>query len=174
MNPMKTKTSRADNFVHIPIPSHNLRQHPNLAKALADLPTKQNRYFFKATDGELESAIQAWRVRVTAVFQRAEELMQADGLPARNGTHFGASLKTPEHATPHTFRHTFAATMLQGGASIRLVAQYLGDTEQTVSKHYSKFCVQEQEQAATGLANAMRQYDAQTAATRKARLRVVK
>src|ERR1017187_5030375 len=103
----------------------------------------------------------------------AEMMMGKDKIESHTNksgklTHFA------EHPTPHKFRHTFAATLLQGGAPIRLVAQYLGDTEETVRKHYSKFCREEQEQAATLLASAYKQYDAQTAAKRKARLRVVK
>jgi integrase len=173
-NPQKTENSKDENFVHIPIPSDTLPNHPNLANALLELAPKQGRYFFKNGDGALKTAIGAWRRRVMATFDRAEELMKADGIPIQNGTRFGSASKTPEHPTPHKFRHTFAATLLQGGAPIRLVAQYLGDTEGTVRKHYAKFCRAEQEQAATRLMESMRQYDAQTAATRKARLRVVK
>lgn len=175
-NPMKTEDSRDENFVHIPIPSETLQSHPNLAKALSELAKtpKQGRYFFKAGTGEDKTARGSWQRRLAATFKRAEALMEADGLPMRNGTHFGSKLKTPEHPTPHKFRHTFAATMLQGGASLRLVARYLGDTEETVRKHYSKFCTQEQAQAATGLMDAYRQYDAQTAAARTVRLQRVK
>jgi integrase len=111
---------------------------------------------------------------VVDAIDRAEILMEKDGLPKRNGTHFGTMLDKPEHPTPHKFRHTFAATLLQGGAPLRLVAQYLGDTEKTVREHYSKFCVVEQEQAAERLSEAMARYDAQTLADRKARLKVVK
>ena len=100
--------------------------------------------------------------------------MDADGLPERNGTHFGAMAKTPHRPTAHSFRHTFAASLLQGGAPIRLVAEYLGDSEGTVRKHYSKFCRLEQEQSAARLSEAMRCFDEQTAAARRDRLQVVK
>jgi len=174
-NPQKTKGSRQNNFVHIPIPSGN-PNHPNLTAALLELAKnpKQGSYFFRNGEGTEETQIGAWRRRIMTAFERAEELMEADGLPKKNGTHFGVNLQVAEHPTPHKFRHTFAATLLQGGASIRLVAQYLGDTEQTVRKHYAKFCVAEQKQAAIQLGNAMDEFDAQTAETQRARLQVVK
>ena len=173
--PKKTRGKKAINFVHIPIPGETFKNHPNLAKSLESLAhtPKQERYFFKAGDGTDLTACHAWQRKLKSLFQRAETMMGKDQIESHTDksgklTHFA------EHPTPHKFRHTFAATLLQGSAPIRLVAQYLGDTEETVRKHYSKFCREEQEQAATLLASAYKQYDAQTAAKRKARLRVVK
>ena len=175
-NPKKTERSRTENFVHIPIPSENFPNHPNIAKALTEVAAqpKQGQYFFKRGTGIMESTIDVWRRQIIRAIKRAEELMEADGLPERNGTHFGGMSKTPEHPTPHSFRHTFSATLLQGGAPIRLVAQYLGDTEKTVREHYAKFCVLEQEQSAVRLSDAMARYDEQTSASRRDRMRVVK
>jgi integrase len=167
-NPKKTRGKKAVNFVHIPIPSTNLKRHPNVVKALQAIESKQGRYFFKAGEGKDSTSRSAWQRKINALFERAEELMEADGFPMTNGTHFA------EHPTPHKFRHTFAATLLQGGMSIRLVAQYLGDNEETVRKHYSKVCKEEQEQAASQMTDAYEEYDAQIAETQKAKLRVVK
>lgn len=149
-HPMKTKDRRAVNFVNIPIQSENLTGHPNLVRALETLPVKQGRYFFWGGEGKLRTNISSWRARVNDIFKLAETLMEKDGLPERNGTHFS------ERPHPHKFRHTFAATLLQQGVPLRIVAQYLGDTETTVRKHYAKFCVAEQMEAAAVLADAMR------------------
>jgi integrase len=59
------------------------------------------------------------------------------------------------HPHPHRFRHTFCARLLQAGVSLRTVASYLGDTEEVVRKHYAKFCIAEQVEAAKSLGNAM-------------------
>jgi site-specific recombinase XerD len=59
------------------------------------------------------------------------------------------------HPHPHRFRHTFSASLLQAGVSLRTVASYLGDTEEVVRKHYAKFCIVEQVEAAKSLGNAM-------------------
>jgi integrase len=130
-HPMKTREKRAVNFVHIPIQSDNLIGHPNVVKALEELPLKGGRYFFLG-GGKLRTNINSWRSRINDIFKLAEELMEQDGLPMRNGTHFA------EHPHPHKFRHTFAATLLRTGVSSRVVANYLGDTEETVRKHYAK------------------------------------
>lgn len=166
--PKKTRGKKAVNFVHIPIPGDTAK----VLEVLARTP-KQGRYFFNAGSGEEITACHTWQRKLKSLFHRAETMMEADSIEIHHDksgklTHF------MEHPTPHKFRHTFAATLLQGGAPIRLVAQFLGDTEETVRKHYSKFCREEQEQAATLLASAYKRYEAQTAATRKARLRVVK
>ena len=94
--------------------------------------------------------------------------MEKDGLPLRNGTHFA------EHPHPHKFRHTFAATLLSTGVvSLRIVAQYLGDTEQTVRKHYAKFCLSEQLEAAAVYAEAMRKMTQRQIERKKSRLPVM-
>jgi integrase len=59
------------------------------------------------------------------------------------------------HPHPHRFRHTFCASLLQAGVSLRTVASYIGDTEEVVRKHYAKFCVAEQVEAAKSLGSAM-------------------
>ncbi|MGO9435611.1 MAG: hypothetical protein ACLPH3_24380 [Terracidiphilus sp.] len=48
--------------------------------------------------------------------------------------------------THHRFRHTFARILLQqGDVSIRDVAELLGDTEETVRKHYAAWVPVRQE-----------------------------
>ena len=167
-HPKKTKDRRKVNFVHIPIQSDNLPGHPNLVKALQDLPVKQERYFFLGGEGKLRTNVNSWRSRVADVFALAEKLIEKDGLPLRNGTHFA------EHPHPHKFRHTFAATLLSTGVvSLRIVAQYLGDTEQTVRKHYAKFCLSEQLEAAAVYAEAMRKMTQRQIERKKSRLPVM-
>jgi len=149
-HPMKTKEQREVNFVNIPIQAGNLPGHPNLVKALQELPERQGRHFFWGGKGKLRTSITSWRSRVNDIFKLAEDLMEKDGWPMKNGTHFA------ERPHPHKFRHTFAATLLQVGVPLRIVAQYLGDTEQTVRKHYAKFCRAEQMEAAAVLAEGMK------------------
>jgi integrase len=167
-HPMKTKDRRQVNFVHIPIQADNLPGHPNLVKALQELPVKQGRYFFWGGKGTLRTNIGSWRSRVSDIFTLAEEMMQKDGMPLRNGTHFA------ESPHPHKFRHTFAAMLLSTGVvPLRIVAQYLGDTEQTVRKHYAKFCLSEQLEAAAVFADAMKMMVEKQSERRKSRLQVV-
>jgi integrase len=166
-HPMKTKEQREVNFVHIPIQSHNLPGHPNLVKALQDLPEKQGGHFFWSGKGKLRTNISSWRSRVNDIFTLAEDLMEKDGVPMKNGTHFA------ERPHPHKFRHTFAATLLQVGVPLRIVAQYLGDTEQTVRRHYAKFCKAEQMEAAAVLAKGMKQMAQRQTEEKRRRLQVV-
>jgi integrase len=41
-----------------------------------------------------------------------------------------------EDVTPHTFRHTWASHAVERGVDLAVVAAFLGDTMQTVEKHY--------------------------------------
>jgi integrase len=144
-NPKKTD-NKSNNFVHISIQSDHFYGHPNLVKALEELPVKRvndDEYFFLGGKGTLKTNITSWNNRVVWVLDKAEELMLADGK------------KFFEHPHPHKFRHTFAARLLQGGASLRNVAAWLGDTEQIVRKHYAQFCTAEQILAAGDMAAAM-------------------
>jgi len=43
------------------------------------------------------------------------------------------------HAHPHRFRDTFAVDLLCSGAGVYDVAKMLGDTVDTVEKHYAPF-----------------------------------
>lgn len=166
-HPMKTKDRREVNFVHIPIQANNLSGHPNLVQALQNLPVKQGQYFFWGGEGNLRTNISSWRSRVNDIFKLAEDLMKRDGLAMKNGTHFA------ERPHPHKFRHTFAATLLQNGMPLRIVAQYLGDTEQTVRKHYAKFCSTEQMEAAAVLAETMKKMTQKQTDAKRSRLQVV-
>jgi site-specific recombinase XerD len=88
-------------------------------------------------------------------------------LAIKNGTHFA------ERPHPHKFRHTFAATLLQNGMPLRIVAQYLGDIEQTVRKHYATFCSTEQMEAAAVLAETMKKMTQKQTDAKRSRLQVV-
>ncbi len=168
-NPKKTRRMKKENFVHIPIPDELSHRLSELAKT-----PKQGKYFFLPGSGLLKTGCQEWRDRIKVAFNRAEELMQQDGIPEKSGTHFGATSQTWEKPIPHKFRHTFGATLLQGGASVRLVGQWLGDTEETVRLHYAKFCREEQQQAAEIFAAAMRNYRDRLPAVQPDRLRLVR
>jgi site-specific recombinase XerD len=43
------------------------------------------------------------------------------------------------HAHPHRFRDSFAVDLLRAGAGVYDVARMLGDTVETVEKHYAPF-----------------------------------
>ena len=143
--PQKTKRTRKQgNFVHIPIPNAQFGKHPDLAKALQEIQASGQRYFFRQAAVEFATDLYHWRTRIVAVMEKAEKMMQAEGKS------FSA------HPHPHRMRHTFAAKLLQSGVvSLRIIAQYLGDTETVVRKHYAKFCGEEQKMAAMQMAAAM-------------------
>jgi len=123
-HPTKTKEQREVNFIHIPIQASNLPGHPNVVRALQELSERQGRHFFWSGKGKLRTNITSRRSRANDVFTLAE-VVEKDGWPMKNGTHFA------ERPHPHKFHHTFAAMLLQVGVPLRIVAQYLGDTEQT-------------------------------------------
>jgi integrase len=50
-------------------------------------------------------------------------------------------------AHPHRFRHTFAVDLLSRGASPYDVAKLLGDTVDTIEKHYSEWVKELRERA---------------------------
>jgi integrase len=66
----------------------------------------------------------SWRRRINKVFELAGK--------------FG---ETP---TPHRFRHTFARILLQRGVPVADVADLLGDDEDTVREHYSRWVPERQ------------------------------
>ena len=44
-----------------------------------------------------------------------------------------------EKATPHRFRHTFVRILLEKGVPVSDVSELVGDTEDMVRKHYSRW-----------------------------------
>jgi integrase len=115
----KTKT-----FVRIPIPSE-------LHEALSVLPFKGQRdgkrYWFYTGVGTIETAIKTWRKRVTKLLAVAQA-------PADDGTY---EQPFEHHATPHTFRHTFAIAHLNAGTDIKIVSRWLGHQSVAITeKHY--------------------------------------
>ncbi len=154
-HPSKTRGKEA-NFVNIPIPGKDQMGpgHPNLVAALQSLPLKHGRYFFlgggplptrgtEAWRNRIKKSSTNWRERINRLFQIAERLMREDGK------------SFSVHPHPHRFRHTFCASLLQAGVSLRTVASYIGDTEEVVRKHYAKFCIAEQVEAAKSLGLAL-------------------
>ena len=163
-NPKKTEKTKTANFVHISIQADQFYGHPNLVKTLEQLPVKTINgveYFFLGGEGTLKTNITRWNNRVVWALDKAEELMAAHGK------------RFFEHPHPHKFRHTFAARLLQGGATLRNVAAWLGDTEQIVRKHYAKFCTAEQILATGDMAAAMTNHVEQAHAESRRKLKVV-
>jgi integrase len=118
-------------WVYIPIPSGDIPGEPDVAAALRSLPLKHAKYFFFGGTGTPKTNETSWSNRLTRLF----------GIVQKRG------LKLSVHATPHRFRHTFAARLLQSGMTTRDVAEYLGDTEEVVRTHYAKYTTSEQEMA---------------------------
>ena len=52
---------------------------------------------------------------------------------------FALSGPWEEKPTPHRFRHTFVRILLEKGVPVPDVAELIGDTEETVRRHYSKW-----------------------------------
>src|ERR1022692_2541433 len=116
-HPMKTKEQREVNFVHIPIQSHNLPGHPNLVKALQDLPEKQGGHFFWSGKGKLRTNISSWRSRVNDIFTlfmafQGQRYFHVGGGPDGEGRsaheewHAFRRASTPAQIPPHVCGHT--------------------------------------------------------------------
>ena len=69
----------------------------------------------------VESAAKNWSDDLSSVIKKTEE-------------QFGPFEK---HSTPHCFRHSFAITALNNGVDIWQVAEWMGDTVETIQKHYT-------------------------------------
>src|SRR5207248_4540505 len=72
----------------------------------------------------LETVTDGWRRKINRVFE--------------------ISGKVEETPTPHRFRHTFARILLQRGVPVADVADLLGDDEDTVREHYSRWVPERQ------------------------------
>jgi integrase len=84
----------------------------------------------------LDGMTDNWRQRLAKVFELADI-----------GT---------EKATPHRFRHTFARILLQRGVPVADVADLLGDNEETVREHYSRWVPERQARLTKILKDAFR------------------
>jgi integrase/recombinase XerC len=82
------------------------------------------RPFLLGDSDRLETVTDGWRRRINRVFEIA-----------------GKFEETP---TPHRFRHTFARILLQRGVPVADVADLLGDDEDTVREHYSRWVPERQ------------------------------
>lgn len=120
------------NWVFIPIASGDIHGEPDVAAALRSLPLKQGKYFFLGGTGSLRCNIASWRSRMNTLFDLVKE-------------NFG---ELSVHPTPHRFRHTFAARLLEDGMDIGDVAEMLGDSVKVVEKHYAKYTRKRQRIAA--------------------------
>lgn len=153
-NPRKTQ-NKDENFVLIPIPNGRQADSPNLVAALQSLPVKHGKYFFtlgrsplpelntKEFDRRAKLIKNQWSKRLERLFLLTTRELHREGLRFDAKPH------------PHRFRHTFCARLLQAGMSVRAVASYIGDTEETVRKHYAKFCVSEQRSAARAMSELL-------------------
>jgi integrase len=82
------------------------------------------RPFILGRSDRLETVTDGWRRRINKVFELAG--------------------KFEESPTPHRFRHTFARILLQRGVPVADVADLLGDDEDTVRVHYSRWVPERQ------------------------------
>jgi integrase len=82
------------------------------------------RPFLLGDSDRLETVTDGWRRKINRVFEIA-----------------GKFEETP---TPHRFRHTFARILLQRGVPVADVADLLGDDEDTVREHYSRWVPERQ------------------------------
>jgi integrase len=82
------------------------------------------RPFTVGVSDRLETVTDLWRRKINQVFDLAG--------------------KFEEIPTPHRFRHTFARILLQRGVPVADVADLLGDDEDTVREHYSRWVPERQ------------------------------
>jgi len=80
---------------------------------------------FRVGESErLDTVTDTWRRKLNKVFELAG--------------------KFEENPTPHRFRHTFARILLQRGVPVADVADLLGDDEDTIRTHYSRWVPERQ------------------------------
>jgi len=82
------------------------------------------RPFVVGQSDRLETVTDMWRRKIGKVFDLAGEF--------------------EDKPTPHRFRHTFARILLQRGVPVADVADLLGDDEETVREHYSRWVPERQ------------------------------
>ena len=131
----------------IPLPNGMLPGDPDLVSALKEVRLKHGKYYFfnpkvlPAFCGCLETGCQACRIWAKkareATNNRRDTLAKVFKLAAKLMAEDGVTFSVHPH--PHRFRHTFACRWLEAGATLRMVAEFLGDTEETVRKHYGGF-----------------------------------
>ncbi len=73
----------------------------------------------------VETMAELWRVKLKRVFELAGSF--------------------EENPTPHRFRHTFVRMLLERGVPVSDVADLIGDTEDTVLRHYARWVPERQE-----------------------------
>jgi integrase len=117
-------------WVRVPIPM-------SVYDALMVLPIKGRidgkEYWFRTDVGTLATNIKTWRGRITRLFHKAQEpILDANGKWTKK-----YSKPFAHHATPHTWRHTFAILHLNAGTRIKFVSRWLGhESEKITESHY--------------------------------------
>jgi integrase len=96
-----------------------------VADALYALPFRGERdgkrYWFWGGDGSIDTAVNHWQERIVKLFRHAQ-----------------AKRVFAHHASPHTWRHTFAISMLNAGVDIKMVSRWLGHASIKVTEsHYA-------------------------------------
>jgi integrase len=76
----------------------------------------------------VETAAKNWSDDISEILKRVEQQ------PLEPGSETKFRFEHP--ATPHTFRHTFAIQMMNAGQSLKQIADWMGDTVETVQTHY--------------------------------------
>ncbi len=97
-----------------------------LVLRLRDREKRKGAFIFR--DGEsslLRTVTEQWRRKLNKVLALAEPF--------------------DERPTPHRFRHTFVRILLEKGVPVADVAELIGDTEEIVRAHYSKWIKSRQE-----------------------------
>lgn len=120
---VQKKTKR---WVRVPVPVE-------VYEALKLLKFKGERagkhYWFWTGEGNLRTAIGNWRERMTTLFHLAQDRDPKTGKYRKPFAH---------HASPHTWRHTFAILHLNAGTDVKWVSTWLGHKSMTITlKHYA-------------------------------------
>jgi integrase len=113
---LRAKKNGGDVFAYIP---DWLRD-----RLVARSKTYGRKPFMVGTSERLDTVTDTWRRKLNKVFALA-----------------GNFEETP---TPHRFRHTFARILLERGVPVSDVADLLGDDEETVREHYSRWVPERQ------------------------------
>jgi site-specific recombinase XerD len=104
--------------VKLPLPS-------TVVEALSNVVGTSSQYFFWTGESKPKSAVGDWQRSLRKLFRLA-----------------GVS-----HGHPHRFRHTFAARLLQAGASLENVSRLLGHQSTRITeKYYASWIKERQEQ----------------------------
>jgi integrase len=126
---VKLRAGKNGVWICVPIPEH-------LQKAIRNRAHRFGPHIFGDPTGRSDHGIyQSWNDRLNQLWKET-----------------GPYEFKPVH---HRFRHTFVRMLLEQGASISLVAQLAGDSEDTIRKHYSNWVPELQEATRETLRKAL-------------------